>query len=319
MYAKILAKALKAYNHKQQPQQILMPRPKFNLLQWTIKLAGQLPLPLLHFIGGIIGWISYFFSPKVSVLTKKNLWLSGLFTNQITYRQTLNKNITETGKGILETFAIWQRSEQTLMSWVRSHEGWPEVVQAINAGKGIIFLTPHLGCFEITSLFYSFKSQQPITVLYRPPRQQWLLPFIIQGRARGQVQLAPTTSQGIRDILRALKHGEAVGILPDQIPGSGDGEWAPFFGRPAYTMTFASRLAEKTGAAVFMVFGKRLPWGRGFHVSFTRLTDGCINTPEGLNREIETQVKQCPEQYLWNYHRFKVRRGTEPSLSGNGA
>lgn len=289
-----------------------MPDQKLNFIQWVIRLSSLAPLPILHFMGGVIGWISYLVSPKVSRLSRKNLWLSGLFSSQLNFHKVLFRNIVETGKGITETIAIWQRSEKTLMSWIRNYEGWDNVEAAINSGKGIIFLTPHLGCFEITSLFYTFKSKQPITVLYRPPRQQWLLPFIMAGRARGQVKLAPTSGQGIRELLKALKQGEAIGILPDQIPGSGEGEWADFFGRPAYTMTLASRLAEKTGATVFMAFGKRLSWGRGFHIIITQLDDGSINTPVGLNRQIEEQIKRCPEQYLWNYHRFKVRKGSKP-------
>jgi KDO2-lipid IV(A) lauroyltransferase len=111
-------------------------------------------------------------------------------------------------------------------------------------------------------------------------------------------------------LLIALKQGEAVGILPDQAPSSGEGEWADFFGRPAYTMTLASKLAQKTGASVIMAFGERLRFGRGYHLHLSRLPDAAIFSTTGLNQTIEGQIRQCPQQYLWSYNRHKVPKGT---------
>ena len=106
--------------------------------------------------------------------------------------------------------------------------------------------------------------------------------------------------------MQALKKGEAIGILPDQIPAAGEGEWADFFGKPAYTMTLASRLAEKTGATVIMAFGERLADGQGYRIHLTKVES--IATPDLLNQAIEQQIKQKPEQYLWRYNRYKTRR-----------
>jgi len=284
------------------------------LLRGTFMLLARLPLPLLHLLGVALGWVMYFMARKPARLARENLQRSGICPDQASYRHTLYRSIGEAGKALLETFAIWQRNQATLLTWIRRCDGWEQVEAALAAGKGIIFLTPHLGCFEITSLYYA--AQHPITVLYRPPRQAWLMPLIASGRTRGLVRLAPTTSRGVRDLLQALKQGKAIGILPDQIPAKGEGEWAPFFGRPAYTMTLVSRLAQKTGATVIMAFGERLPYGRGYHLHLAALPAGTVDTVAGLNGAIESQVRQCPEQYLWNYHRYKVRSGTAPT-SGN--
>jgi KDO2-lipid IV(A) lauroyltransferase len=245
-------------------------------------------------------------------MRRENLSQSGICRDAKEFRRIFRQSIGESGKAILETFAIWQRHEHGLISWVRQCDGWNDVEAALAQGKGIIFLTPHLGCFEITSLYYS--AHHPITVLYRPPKQEWLLPFMLRGRTRGNVRLAPATTKGVRDLLHALKQKEAIGILPDQIPAQGEGEWAPYFGRQAYTMTLASRLANKTGAAIFMVFGERLPLGAGYHLHFTRLPDGCINSVTGLNEAIEAQVRQCPAQYLWTYNRHKIRHHAKDRL-----
>ncbi|MES1989089.1 MAG: lipid A biosynthesis acyltransferase, partial [Pseudomonadota bacterium] len=207
---------------------------------------------------------------------------------------------------ILETFAIWQKSEQEILTLLKDIQGWGDIEAAVQAGKGIIFLTPHLGCFEITSIYYG--SLHPITVLFRAPKMKWILPFIEKGRARTGVTLAEANTSGVRKLMQALKKGEAIGILPDQIPSAGEGEWAPFFGKPAYTMTLASKLANKTGAAVIIVFGERLSQGEGFILRCKRLEDGAIATPALLNKAIEQQIQQNPAQYLWNYPRYKIRR-----------
>jgi KDO2-lipid IV(A) lauroyltransferase len=196
------------------------------------------------------------------------------------------------------------------MALVKKCEGWQHVDIALNQGRGIIFLTPHLGCFEITSLYYG--AHFPMTVLYRPPRQAWLLPLIGSGRQRGKITLAPANSAGVKQILQALKRGEAIGMLPDQAPFEGEGEWAPFFGRPAYTMTLASKLAQKTGAQVLMAFGERISCGRGYHIHIQPIAAGGISTPALLNKEIERIIRQCPTQYLWSYDRYKVRHQEPP-------
>lgn len=289
-----------------------MPALPLRIPFWVIKLIASLPLPVIHTFGVALGWLVYLVSPKTARMMRANIQASGVAVDAATQRRILRRNIGESGKALLETFAIWQRSDATVLAWLRQCDGWEHVEAALARGKGIIFLTPHLGCFEITSIFYA--ARHPITVLYRPPRKSWIMPMIASGRSRGQVRLAPATSQGVKDLLMALKKGEAIGILPDQAPSTGEGEWAPFFGRPAYTMTLACKLAQKTGASVIMAFGERLSWGRGYHLRLTALADSSINTPTGLNAALEAQIRQCPEQYLWSYNRHKVRAHTQPPL-----
>ncbi|MEN9966473.1 MAG: hypothetical protein RL416_630, partial [Pseudomonadota bacterium] len=214
-------------------------------------------------------------------------------------------NLLEIGKSYLESLAIWQKEDSSTLKWVKQCKNWHLVEEALSKKKGIIFLTPHMGCFEITSKFYG--AQHPITVLFRRPKMRWLHALTESGRTNQKINLAPANMQGVRLLIQALKRGEAIGILPDQIPGKGEGEWAPFFGKPAYTMSLASKLAEKTGSTVIMAFGERLPNGAGFNIHLTALEDGAIATPTLLNKAIEHQIKQNPSQYLWAYPRYKVR------------
>lgn len=278
---------------------------KQKLIIFMLRLLSKLPLWIVHGLGKLLGWAIFLSNKKYAGLINQNLESSQLCPSKTVFKKTRCKNVGETGKALLETFAIWFQDYSKLSKWYQGCTGWEHVESALAKGKGIIFLTPHLGCFEITSLYYG--QFHPITVLFRPPRQNWLMPLISQGRQRGKVNLAPANAQGVKLLLQALKRGEAIGILPDQAPHEGEGEWAPSFGRPAYTMTLASKLAEKSGAQVLMAFGERLANGRGYLIHIKPITEGGINTPALLNQEIEKAIAQCPAQYMWAYDRYKVR------------
>ena len=268
------------------------------------KCFAILSLPTLHKCGVALGWVIYFCSPKSTKTMQENIKNSSLVSNDSDFKRLLHENIAETGKSIIETFAIWQKKEAELLVMIKQVHGWSMIKDALHLGKGLIFLTPHMGCFEITSIYYGNK--HPITVLFRAPKQSWLINFMQAGRSRTGVTLAEANAGGVRKLMQALKRNEAIGILPDQIPAAGEGEWADFFGKPAYTMTLASKLAEKTGAQVIMAYGERLADGAGYEIHLTKIES--IATPGLLNKAIEAQIAQKPAQYLWRYNRFKQRR-----------
>ncbi|MCB5185530.1 lysophospholipid acyltransferase family protein [Methylobacillus gramineus] len=271
------------------------------MLKAFLRVLAELPLPIINGIGVLAGWILYFFSIKITRRTRKNLTTAAISSSAQDYRRLVRQSIIETGKGLVETFAIWFRPQHRVLKWVRECRGWEHVEAAHANHQGIIFLTPHLGCYEISALYYA--ARHPITVLYRPARQQWLAPLIEEGRNRSQITQAPTNLRGVRSLLKALKQGEAIGILPDQVPEFGEGTWANFFGTPAYTMTLVGKLAATSGATVLLAVGERLSWGRGYVIHITPLSKD--PTADNINLAIEQLVRQCPTQYLWSYRRFK--------------
>lgn len=149
--------------------------------------------------------------------------------------------------------------------------------------------------------------------MYRVPKKEWLDGVVRSGRERGQMKLAHADVGGVRILLKALKRGGAIGLLPDQVPGSGEGEWEPFFGRPAYTMTLAGRLAEASGASVLLSYSERLPRGAGYTIHFAPL-EFAMDEPatRQLNAALEKIIRLCPAQYLWSYNRYKVPAGAKP-------
>jgi KDO2-lipid IV(A) lauroyltransferase len=272
-----------------------------------MRLVGKVPLPLLHALGSVLGWVAYGISPTYRRKLRANLRQAG-YTDARIRREA----IAAAGKMLCEVPAIWFRPQDEVAALVREVRGLDEALAVRSRGKPLLFLTPHIGCFEITAQYASLHV--PLTVLYRPPKLGWLGPLMIEGRNRPNLRLAPADVSGVRAIFRALKDGEAVGFLPDQVPGEGEGEWAEFFGRPAYTMTLAAKLAEREGVSCFLVFGRRLPWGRGYEMRLRPLPprlEGESPTRR-LNRALEDLVRECPGQYLWSYNRYKVPKGARP-------
>lgn len=277
------------------------------MLARVLRLLARLPLKWLHLAGSALGWLTYWASPTYRARLRENLYASGVCTASECNR-LLRKAVAETGKGATELIAIWFGADDVVSRLVRC-DTWQVVVEAQRGGRGIIFLTPHLGCFEVSALYGAQRF--PITVLYRPPKLRWLEPLMVAGRSRWQARVAPASMKGVRLLYKALRDGEAVGLLPDQAPSRGEGVWAPFFGRPAYTMTLVARLQKATGAAVVMAFAERLPRGAGYHLHLRGLSQAGLDEA-AMNRAVEDMVRVRPEQYLWGYNRYKVPAGAEP-------
>jgi KDO2-lipid IV(A) lauroyltransferase len=280
------------------------------LFKAIFRLFGSLPLSVLHSLGALLGRLTCAVSAQYAARTRENLRQAGLAADETQYRIMLSATIAEAGKGITELPWIWGRPYDEVVGKVRHCVGGEHIEAALQRGKGIIFFTPHLGCFEISSLYAS--QRVPITVMYRPPKLGFLEAVMRGGRERGQVRLAKADGGGVRLLYKALKRGEAIGLLPDQVPSKGEGEWADFFGRPAYTMTLVGRLAESSGAAVLIAYAERLPRGRGYGIHFEPLLlDFAAPVPQQINAALERVIRVCPAQYLWSYNRYKIPRDAQ--------
>ncbi|MCL2657870.1 MAG: lysophospholipid acyltransferase family protein [Betaproteobacteria bacterium] len=272
------------------------------------RLLGRLPLFILHLSGAKLGLLVWAFAGSYRRTLADNL------SRALGRRASLFERLhaaAEAGKGAFETAWVWSRPSEQLARAIRSTSGWDAVLAARDAGRGILFVTPHLGCFEISAQFYACTAG-PITVLFRRPRKAILAPLMDAGRNRGRMHAVPADAAGVRALLKALKAGEAIGILPDQVPQAGEGLWAPFFGKPAYSMTLAARLAGQNGAPAFIAFARRLSWGRGYHLHLEPLVlpDGApAERVTALNAALERQILSCPAQYLWGYNRYKQPAG----------
>jgi len=267
------------------------------------QMLAMLPLAVTHQLGGFLGLIFNGFAEKSKTTLVENIKQSGLFANDITLNHAIKANVQEMGKAMLESLAIWGSSQAHILSQIKAVKYPALLNNALAQKRGIIFLTPHIGAFEVASIYYA--AQHPMTILYRPTRKAWMNDTVMQGRSKGHITLAPTSLTGVKKLYQALKQGEAIGILPDQIASKGEGEWADFFGKPVYSMVLASKLAEKTGAEIIMAVAERLPKGEGFILHLERITHAQIANASLLNQQIEQQVRKFPLQYMWSYDRYK--------------
>lgn len=256
---------------------------------------------MLHFFGAAVGWLTWLLSPTYRRRFAQNARQAGLGFGQV------RAAVAQAGMLVAETPRLWF-GPPAAVEW----DGDEAIEQLRAQGRGLLFLTPHLGCFEVTAQAYAARFG-PITVLFRPARKPWLRDLVATSRNRPNMAAVPTTLAGVRQMLRALRAGEAVGLLPDQVPPQGQGVWAPFFGREAYTMTLPARLARQTGAAVLFAWGERLPAGRGYRVHVRRFEGELDSDPARaaaqVNAEMERLVRAGPHQYLWGYARYKQPRG----------
>jgi Kdo2-lipid IVA lauroyltransferase/acyltransferase len=277
------------------------------LIPPLFRLLAGLSLPALHRIGAIAGIATYWLSPGYRKRVIANMQLA---LGREPSPEELAEVARQTGRMMLELPFVWLRPLDDVLGHLVEVVGW-EKVEALRAAKRpMIALTPHLGCFEIISLYIG--SQMPMTVLYRPPKQAEVEPILRAGRTQGHITLAPADLSGVRRLIKALRQGEATGLLPDQAPGTGEGQWSPFFGKPAYTMTLAARLSEVKGAAVLLFWGERIV-GKGWRIHVfepeTPLEGELAARVDGINREVECVIMACPTQYLWGYNRYKVPAG----------
>jgi len=281
------------------------PEPVTTVVQLLFHLGARLPLPLLHGLGALLGWASFLLSP----VYRRRL-LANAHQASVSRADAL-ASVAQAGRLVTELPRLWF-GRPVAIRW----DGAEHIDAARARGTGLLFLTPHLGCFEITAQAYAarYGADRPMTVLFRPARQPWLRDLVASARQRPGLLTAPTTLAGVKQLIKALKAGEAVGLLPDQVPPDGQGVWAPFFGREAYTMTLSARLARSARAQVLLAWGERLSWGRGFvvHVRpYDEATWGALSDDPGIaarqvNQAMEGLVRECPRQYLWSYHRYKT-------------
>lgn len=278
-------------------------------LPFVFRLIGSFSLPVVSRLGWLAGWLTFLFSPRYRWRLTANLGLA--FPDGIP-KGLLRAAVAEGGRQAMEAVWVLVRPQDQVLKQVCRVSGEEYLRAAQAAGRGVLFLTPHLGCFEITAQYLAVHHGS-VLALYRKPKRSSLGQLIQTGRQRGNMAIAPADMSGVRQLLKALRQRRMVGILPDQAPGVGEGVWAPFFGKPAWTMTLAARLSEVPGTEVLTVVGERLPGGQGWFVRMAPMVEllegDTVTRAQIINREMERLILSCPAQYLWSYNRYKVPEG----------
>jgi KDO2-lipid IV(A) lauroyltransferase len=276
---------------------------------WLFRFFSLWPLAVLHGMGGAMGWLTWALSPSYRAHFRANVAQAGLpFA-------AARPAIAEAGRFVAELPKLWMRPRtQSCLGNVRI-EGQAHAEQAFAQGRGVIFFGPHCGSFELGPQALA-ELYGPITAIYRPARKAWLAQLESFARDRQNLTVVPGGLSGIRQMHKSLKANQAVALLTDQVPPEGLGLWAPFFGKPAYTITLPVRLALQSGAVLLPVSCERLPWGRGYFLKIwpavagmeTREKSDMLQGVTLINQAIEAIVRSQPGQYLWGYARYKTPR-----------
>ena len=278
---------------------------------WILRALGVLPLPVLYAVGSALGRPLWWRKrARERVHTEVNMRIVRPDLDDASRDRLVRECLIETGRAVTEMAAVWGRGAQRALKLVREVDGVEHFDTALQSGRGLIIAAPHLGCWEL--LNYWLCSRTEIAILYAPPRNRAWEAMLV--RARGKLAPAQVRADGagVRRLYKRLAAGGVIGILPDQQPKRGEGQFAPFFGLDAKTMVLLPRIAQRTGAVVLFAFAERLPRGAGFRIRILPAPGDIADTDmrvacTALNRGVEQCVELAFAQYQWTYKRWSER------------
>lgn len=270
-----------------------------------IRLVSLLPLPAAHALGAAMGKLMWF--SDMSRIAKINLRLCYPDHSEAKIEQLARESLIALGKTYAEMGMSWMWPIPKVQKLITQVEGLEHLEQALADKNGIILIAPHLGNWEVLNHF--FRQYLFMTVMYKPAKIPALDDFIFSTRKRVDVGLVPADRSGVESLYKLLDDKGVVAVLPDQEPGLKSGVFAPFFGQTALTGKLIGELANNTPAALLCCYGKRLDDG-SYGVVVKPADKDIRNSDElvaatALNRSIEECINDCPEQYQWNYKRFR--------------
>lgn len=291
------------------------------IIYFLLRVLGRLPLRVLHGAGSALGWLVLRRRNRTVQNTAVNLGIVRPHLDEAARAALLRAVMMESGKSVVELAAIWGGGAVRALGMVREVHGEALLDAALAKGKGVIIAAPHLGCWELMNYWLCRKT--PMAILYRPPRIAAVEGLLRKVRGALAPEQVRADGAGVRTLYKRLVAGGTVGILPDQKPRAGEGEFAPFFGRDALTMVLLPRLAARTGATVLFGFVSRLPHGAGYCVHLVAAPEGIADKDlsvacAALNAGVQACVERAFTQYQWQYKRYSADDRPSPYDRENG-
>ena len=216
---------------------------------------------------------------------------------------------------VLVSFARFPRlRRENLGEWIR-YEGFEHFEEAKRRGRGVLFATAHLGNWELSAFAHGILTE-PMHIVVRP---------LDNPRIDAQVERYRTLAGNrviqkkdfARGILKALARNQAVGILIDQNATPDNGAFVDFFGMPACATTGLAKLAAHSGATVIPGFALWSETERRYVLRFyppLEISGDPVEDTARLQKQLETVIRQHPDQWLWIHRRWKTRPPGEPPL-----
>lgn len=278
-------------------------------LAWAV---GALPVALRRALARLLATLWRLTSAREAEVTRINLALALPTLGDAARRALQRRVLRATAWQALDTLAVWTRPRAANLARIREHHGVAHYHAALAAGRGVIVAAPHFGQWELLNQWLA--AQAPIAILYRPPDSALGEAFLRRVRANAGAGVVQVRAEGpaVRQLWKTLAAGGAVGILPDQQPKRGEGEFAPFFGVQALTMTLLPRLAARSGTPVLLAWCQRIGESADYALHIEPAPDAVAgeNLPAAvaaLNAAIEAIARRDPAQYQWTYKRYTLR------------
>ncbi len=287
------------------------------LVPFIFKCLAHMPLVGARAVGIFIGHCLWLTKCRAYRITTKNLHQCFPELSAEEVSSLARKSLIETAQTAAEAGTIWRHSWAWLQTKIVAVEGEDILRGELEKGKGLIVIAPHIGNWEVVAPYLAHIKK--LTAMYQPVSIPAMDKLILEGRSKNNIQMAPTSRKGIAMLLKSLQQGEIVGVLPDQLPKKdAGGEFAPFFGKDALTMTLIHSLINRTECRVVSVFAQRV--AGGFKMITLPPDHDIYNADvqesvKGLNKSIERCVRISPTQYQWEYNRFRFTKEHEESRS----
>jgi KDO2-lipid IV(A) lauroyltransferase len=281
---------------------------KNKLLLLTLRGFGLLPLAVGRAVGRTIGRLIYVLGIGPVRVARINLRLCYPEMSESQREALCKGRMLEFGQAFVETPRVWSKSSTWLQNKIVGVEGMALFEAAVADPRGTLLVVPHQGNWEVVGLWVS--KQTAMTSLYEPPKMPALDRWIKSSREQSGATLVPTDVRGVAALIKALKRGETSGILPDQVPTESGGIMAPFMGIPARTMTLVTNLVQRAHCQVLLCAAIREPGGWRLHflpASEAVFSDQQEVSVAALNTDVERLVALAPEQYQWEYKRFRAQ------------
>ena len=277
------------------------------ILNFIFKTLSYLPLTWLQYLGGCVGILAMKLSKRAGNRIKTNLLATGM-CNESDVDSMARDVAAEFGKTLFESACIaWQHSKEKITKLVLEAKNFDLVMQAASSNRPVVFLTPHIGNFEIAVKHFVTTNTKKLTILYKPDKNKVFNQIMLEGRRESNLNPVPTNRHGVASLMKALKANESIGILPDSVASGGDGVWVDFFGKKVFATTLAAKMVNYPDAVVFVVASYRVKGG--FIADYQPYTPKSTDIKEivqDLYKKFEKMILLAPTQYYWSYDRFRV-------------
>ena len=259
-------------------------------------------------LGRTIGRIIYLFQLTPARISRINLQLCYPQFSASEIEALVKKRMLHLGQAFVEMPRVWSKSSAWLESKIVAVEGAELFEAAMRDPRGTILIVPHLGNWEVIGLWVSPRCT--MTSLYEPPKIAEVGDWIKRSREKSGATLVPTDARGVAALIKALKRGETTAILPDQQPEESGGIFAPFMEVQARTMTLLTNLIKRSSSQALFCAAIRETGGWRLHFSVAAeglYSDDKVVAVSALNEGVEKMVELAPEQYQWEYKRFRAQ------------